>query len=129
VDESTIRITSPTGREVTFEGGIDEPHASCPCCGADLEVSCDISFDVEYPDEEPFAGELTVDLSVWLFADGRPRESLSGSFPFEVPIDVWCVKPSDIRDPEESILTTDLEPTLRAVILEGEALLAAKVVQ
>jgi hypothetical protein len=122
VDESTIRITSPTGREVTFEGGIDEPHASCPCCGADLEVSCDISFDVESPAEEPFAGELTVDLSVG-------AESLSGSFPFEVPIDVWCVKPSNIYDPEESVLTTDLEPTLRAVILEGEALLAAKVVQ
>jgi len=127
VDESRIRITSPSGRKVTFDQGIDEPEASCPCCGADLEVSCDISFDVD-PENEPFAGELTVDLTVWLFATGM-HESLSGSFPFEVPIDVWCVKPSNIYDPEESVLTTDLEPTLRAVILEGEALLAAKVVQ
>jgi len=120
VEEHTIRITSPTGRVFTIDGPEDE---DADTSDAEDDVSCDISVeDGDTDGSDIFAGELTVDISAG-------AESLSDSFPFEVTIDVWRVKPSDIDDPEEEVLTTDLEPTLRAVILEGEALLAAKVVQ
>ena len=123
VDEATIRITSPTGRIFTIDG--PEEAVSVTTDGEDAEeaeydVSCDISVDNGDTDgSDIFAGELTVDISAG-------AESLRDSFPFEVTIDPWHVKPSDIDDPEESVLTTDLEQQLSAVILEGEALLAAE---
>ena len=123
VDEATIRITSPTGRIFTIDGPEEAVSVTTDAEDAEeaeYDVSCDISVDNGDTDgSDIFAGELTVDISAG-------AESLRDSFPFEVTIDVWRVRPSDIDDPEESVLTTDLEQQLSAVILEGEALLAAE---
>lgn len=120
VSEETIRIISPTGRVFTIDGpDYDDADTS----DTEDDVRCEMS--VEGDDDgyemrnddgyETYAGHLNVDIHAG-------AESLSDSFPFKVNIDVWRVEPSAINDPEESVLTTDLEQQLSAVILEGEAL-------
>jgi hypothetical protein len=120
VIEETIRIVSPTGRVFTIDG---PEYDDADTSDAEDDVSSELSvesdddgYDMSDDDGyETYAGNLTVNISAG-------AESLRGSFPFEVKIDVWRVQPSDVVT-EASVLTSDLEQQLRAVILEGEALM------